>query len=146
MCIRDRYQRRVRGVWIELEMASRLISFDETGIRVLQADKFDESKKMADECKLFVDKLSEFTDKVGTVVGSVDAQAQNIENEKMKAIGLRNKLDGEETHRRQRQVELQSLINDKKHECERLNVQLESLVKIEQEQKTLIEKLSNNEI
>merc|ERR1711959_701951 len=101
---------------------------------------------MADECKSFVDKLSDFNDKVASVVNAVDAQSQNIESEKMKAIGLRNKLDGEETNRRQLQQELQSLINDKKHECERLNVQLESLSKVEQEQKALIEKLSNNEI
>lgn len=36
-------------------MASRSISFDENGIRVLDAEKFDDSKQMADECKSFVD-------------------------------------------------------------------------------------------
>lgn len=34
---------------------SRPICFDETGIRVLNADVFDESKKMVDQCKLFTD-------------------------------------------------------------------------------------------
>merc|ERR1712166_1365738 len=134
------------GKKTNLKMAGRLISFDETGIRVLDSEKFDESKKMADECKAFVEKGTDFNEKVGSVVSAVDQQSKNIESEKMKAIGLRNKLDGEETNRRQRQQELQSLINDKNHECERLNVQLESLTKIEQEQKALIEKLSNNEI
>merc|ERR1712166_1344924 len=83
----------------KMSTSGRPISFDETGIRVLDADKFDESKKMADECKLFVEsdalaqslslilsaELTDFSDKVRSVVGAVDAQAQNIESEKMKA-------------------------------------------------------------
>ena len=41
--------------------------------------------------------------------------------------------------------ELRSVIDEKHAELERLRVEYDSLVKVEQEQKTLIEKLSNNE-
>ena len=43
------------------------------------------------------------------------------------------------------QVELQAMINEKKTEMERLNIQLDSLGRVEADQKALIEKLKNNE-
>ena len=42
-------------------------------------------------------------------------------------------------------MELKGLIREKKEELERLRIQRESLLKIETEQKRVIEKLSNNE-
>ena len=43
------------------------------------------------------------------------------------------------------QMELQAMINEKKAELERLNLQHESLQRVEADQKALIEKLTNNE-
>ena len=43
------------------------------------------------------------------------------------------------------QLELQAMLNEKRAELERLNTQHESLQRVEQEQKALIEKLTNNE-
>ena len=43
------------------------------------------------------------------------------------------------------QLEVQAAINEKKAELERLNIQFESLQRVEGEQKALIEKLTNNE-
>ena len=54
-------------------MASRSISFDENGIRVLDAEKFDDSKQMADECKSFVD--SECHPACGLFANWPDAQS-----------------------------------------------------------------------
>ena len=42
-------------------------------------------------------------------------------------------------------MELNNYLNEKKAELERYNVELESLEKVENEQKTLIDKLSSNE-
>ena len=42
-------------------------------------------------------------------------------------------------------MELNNLLNERKAELERYSVELESLQKLEQEQKALISKLSNNE-
>ena len=47
--------------------------------------------------------------------------------------------------RKRKQVELQAMINEKKAELERLNTQHDSLVRVDAEQKALIEKLTNNE-
>ena len=42
-------------------------------------------------------------------------------------------------------MELSNLLNQKKGEFERNNIELESMLKVVQEQKLLIDKLSNNE-
>lgn len=64
----------------------------------------------------------------------------------MQAVGARNRIEGEADARKKKKQELQTLINEKKMELERLNAQYDSLTKVEVEQKTLIEKLSNNEV
>ena len=68
-----------------------------------------------------------------------------IEKEKLKALGKRNKLYEEIESRSKREQELKVLIREKKEELERLKYQTASLLKIETEQKIVIEKLSNNE-
>lgn len=68
-----------------------------------------------------------------------------IEKEKLKALGKRNQLYEEIESRSKREQELKVLIREKKEELERLKYQTASLLKIETEQKIVIEKLSNNE-
>ena len=63
----------------------------------------------------------------------------------MRAIGVRNKLESEVDNRKIKQEELRNLINEELAELERLRQEHDSLVRVEQEQKLLIEKLSNNE-
>jgi hypothetical protein len=47
--------------------------------------------------------------------------------------------------RRKKEQELRTMINERKMELERLTFQFDSLKKVENEQKGMIEKLSNNE-
>jgi len=58
---------------------------------------------------------------------------------------MRNKIEGEAENRKRKAQELQSLLNEKKMELERLQSQYESLLKVSAEQKLLIDKLTNNE-
>lgn len=75
----------------------------------------------------------------------IDSHSQVIEKEKLKALGKRNQLYEEIESRSKREQELKVLIREKKEELERLKYQSASLLKIETEQKIVIEKLSNNE-
>ena len=68
-----------------------------------------------------------------------------IEKEKLKALGKRNQLYEEIESRSKREQELKVLIREKKEELERLKYQTATMLKIETEQKIVIEKLSNNE-
>ena len=82
---------------------------------------------------------------VTTLTDVLEQQAQKIEEAKLKAIGARNKIEGEEDNRRKKEQELKTLINEKKMILERLTYEYESLCKVDQEQQRTIEKLSNNE-
>ena len=75
----------------------------------------------------------------------LDKHSKVIENEKLKALGQRNQLYDEIESRGKREQELKVLIREKKEELERLKYQSTSLLKIEAEQKMVIEKLSNND-
>lgn len=123
------------------------ITFDENNqIRVLAADKYRETENLKGECIDFLKKIMGFNDMVTTLTEVLDTQAQKIEDAKLRAVGSRNKIEGEEDNRRKREQELKTLINEKKMMLERLNYQFESLQKVANEQKLTIEKLSNNEI
>lgn len=123
------------------------ITFDENNqIRVLAADKYRETENLKGECIDFLKKIMNFNDMVSTLIEVLDTQAQKIEDAKLKAVGSRNQIEGEEDNRRKREQELKTLINEKKMMLERLTYQYDSLQKVANEQKLTIEKLSNNEI
>jgi intraflagellar transport protein 20 len=79
------------------------------------------------------------------VMSVIKSQGELIEREKLRAIGMRNKVKAEEENRKIATNELQLTISDKHAELDRYNAELESLLKVENDQKKLIERLSNNE-
>ena len=60
-----------------------------------------------------------FNEMVTTLIEVLDTQAQKIEDSKLKAVGARNKIEGEEDNRKKREQELKTQINEKKMELER---------------------------
>ena len=88
--------------------------------------------------------LDEFNNTIKTLVDVMDGQAKRIERAKLKAIGQRNKVDSEEGNRKRRKEELRAQINEDLTDLERLREEHDSLNAVELEQKSLIEKLSNN--
>lgn len=122
------------------------ITFDENNqIRVLAADKYRETENVKSETIDFLKKIMSFNEMVTTLIDVLETQAAKIEEAKLKAVGSRNKIEGEEDNRRKREQELKTIINEKRLLLERLTFEFESLQKVEMEQKTTIEKLSNNE-
>jgi intraflagellar transport protein 20 len=63
----------------------------------------------------------------------------------LQAIGQRNKVDSEQENRERQKKALHSLINEKMAELDRFTKQYNSLVKIEQDQNLMIERLESNE-
>ena len=78
------------------------------------------------------------------MVSILNGQSDRIEHEKLKAIGARNRLESELETRKRKTAELQFLLSQKQNELQRLADQYESLVKVEQEQRAIIEKLNKN--
>ena len=67
----------------------------------------------------FLKKIMQFNDMVTTLIEVLDSQAEKIEDAKLKAVGARNKIEGEEDNRRAKEQELKTLINEKKLLLER---------------------------
>jgi hypothetical protein len=118
-----------------------------------------------------VAEMAQFQETVQKLVDGMNGHASKIEAAKLKALGQRNRVESEKEVRKRKTNELQvrrqaiamcimaivptsdhlcdafeqSLINEKKALLERLQLQYESLKKVDGEQKGIIEKLSNNE-
>ena len=133
---------------------------DNNNIRVLPVEKYTASQKLKGESTKFVSSKSlrhwryipyvhieiiQFNDLIKSINDLIDNHSQTIENEKLKALGKRNQLYEEIESRNKKAQEIKGLIREKKEELERLRVLRESLLKIETEQRIVIEKLSNNE-
>jgi hypothetical protein len=58
---------------------------------------------MKGECIDFLKKIMSFNDMVTTLIDVLDSQAQKIEDAKLRAVGARNKIEGEEDNRRKRE-------------------------------------------
>jgi len=118
---------------------------DNNQIRILASDKYTASEKLKGESNKFVSKIIQFNQLIKSVNELLDNHSKKIEKEKLKALGKRNQLYEEIESREKREQELKVLISEKKEELERLKFQHNSLIKIENEQRLVIEKLSNNE-
>ncbi|KAI9206893.1 intraflagellar transport protein 20 [Polychytrium aggregatum] len=123
--------------------ANPILSIDEfSKIRILEASQFEASEKLKEECRDFTSKINDFNEIVGGILDMMQQKARQIEAEKLKVIGLRNQVEGEVEARKSKQTELQTLIKEKQAELDRLAAQADSLVKVQNEQQTLIETLS----
>ncbi|CAN0533351.1 unnamed protein product [Ectocarpus sp. 12 AP-2014] len=122
------------------------ISFDdECRIRVLDPEQFKHSEMLEEECRGFVDKIREFNASVHTIVEVLHENAARIDKEKLRAIGQRNKVEGELEYRLRQKASIQTMLREKMLELDRQNLQYQSLLRIESEQLALIERLSNSE-
>lgn len=122
------------------------ISFDETNrIRLLPPDQFQQTESLADECDGFVAKIQRFQAATASLTGLLSAKAKKIEQEKLLAIGQRNRVFSAQETRRSETRELQALIRQKQMELERKRATFESLKKVEAEQRVLIEKLTKGD-
>mmetsp|Transcript_28639 Transcript_28639/g.66955 ORF Transcript_28639/g.66955 Transcript_28639/m.66955 type:complete len:129 (+) Transcript_28639:242-628(+) len=127
-------------------MEQTTIYFDSTyRLRVVEEDKYKDTERLHEECGNFTQKMGNFQETVQRLVDGMNDYATKIEAAKLKALGQRNRVESEVEVRKRRTAELQALINEKKAGLERLQLQYESLRKVDAEQKATIERLSNNE-
>ena len=126
-------------------LADKGIHADREGLHLLPPDQLSQSAALQEECKEFLSKTKQFNEIVADFIAVMESKSKVIEAEKLKAIGLGNRVDSEREVRKRKQLELQAMINEKKAELERLSAQHDSLTRVETEQKALIEKLTNNE-
>eukprot|EP00771_Trimastix_marina_P001656 gnl/Trimastix_PCT/2741.p2 GENE.gnl/Trimastix_PCT/2741~~gnl/Trimastix_PCT/2741.p2 ORF type:complete len:134 (-),score=34.26 gnl/Trimastix_PCT/2741:323-724(-) len=118
---------------------------DEHKIRILSTENSKEAQQLVDQCQSFSKKLDFFYTSSAAYCEAVEALAQRIDEEKLKAIGQRNNHSMEGTLRDRKKAELEALIAERRAELERYTAEYESLVKVEQEQQALITRLTSME-
>lgn len=79
------------------------------------------------------------------LVDVLNLQWNTVESIKLKAIGYRMKAEMEPEERRKAEHHFSRLIKEKESELRRLEIQLESLERIERDQLAMIEKLSSHD-
>ncbi|KAJ3349865.1 Intraflagellar transport protein 20 [Entophlyctis luteolus] len=83
------------------------VTFDEfSKIRILPSDQFEASESLKDECKDFTQKIDEFNSVVQGFLEILQAKAEQIEIEKLKAIALRNRVESEMESRKAKRLQV----------------------------------------
>ncbi|CAK8694780.1 intraflagellar transport protein 20 homolog [Clavelina lepadiformis] len=124
-------------------LADSGLHFDDLNkLRVLEPENAQQTGELKEECQEFVGKIAEFQKMVGSFISITNDLAQEVEKEKMKAIGSRNMLRSIAKQRESEQKQLQALIAEKKNQLERLRVQQQALEKQEVEQNEFIDQFS----
>ncbi|OXU24438.1 intraflagellar transport protein 20 homolog [Nasonia vitripennis] len=113
-------------------------------IRVLEPEVASQTDKLREECQNFVTRIGDFHKAAEEFIKIMSHLADRVEQEKMRAIGMRNLLHSLTKEHDAEKQQLEALVLEKQMELERLRVEYESLKKIEQEQLETIEHLSSN--
>ena len=79
------------------------------------------------------------------IVEVLDANAKRIEQAKLRAIGMRNRVITERENRDQKRRALQALVAEREADLARVEAQVKSLRQVEAEQQNIIDKLAVGE-
>ena len=126
-------------------LAEKGIHADRDGLHLLPPEQLQSSVALQEECKEFLSKTKQFNEIVADFIGVMESKSKVIEAEKLKAIGLGNRVTSEAEVRKRKQLEVQGLIAEKKAELDRLSAQHDSLMMVETAQRKMIDNLTNNE-
>eukprot|EP00744_Colponema_vietnamica_P007232 GILI01010434.1.p1 GENE.GILI01010434.1~~GILI01010434.1.p1 ORF type:complete len:131 (-),score=29.97 GILI01010434.1:103-495(-) len=121
----------------------KLVMFDSNGsIRIYEPERFDEMVKTVTCQKDFVTKMDEFKSVVEQTMKIVEQLGQAIDKEKLRAIGSRNIVESESEARKRAMREAEFRHSEKQRELDRHLAEYNALLKVEQEQRSYIQKLS----
>ena len=84
--------------------------------------------------------MSLFQTTVNQLLKVLEKQSSHLNQHKLYAIGLRNKLNNEKQQRKEKENDLKSLISQNLRELERCQIEFDSLCKTEQFQQNEIQK------
>ncbi|KAI4460922.1 intraflagellar transport protein 20 [Holotrichia oblita] len=120
------------------------IFFDEVDkVRILEPVASKQTNDLKDECKIYIEKINEFQKISSNFIAIADKLAQEVEKQKIKAIGARNILQTMEKQKDVNHQQLQALISEKMMQLERLKILYNSLQKTEMEQNEIINRLTH---
>lgn len=115
---------------------------DNYKIRVIEPEQFEQTRKLKDSCDTFGSEVNEFMTNVKTFLEFMDVQSHRVEDQKLKSIALRNRVQEEIESRRRTQSDLQSLLEAKQKQLEKLNEEIRSFDEYDRQLSENSQKLS----
>ncbi|XP_054258555.1 intraflagellar transport protein 20 homolog [Macrosteles quadrilineatus] len=118
------------------------LHFDELNkISIVDPEVAAKSSELREECSIFIEDMTRFQDIVEGFISVVDSLAQEVEKEKMKAVGTRNLIKSMAKQREAQEQQYHALIIEKSTELERLRIQHQALLRTEAEQQDVIDQM-----
>jgi hypothetical protein len=85
-------------------LAEQGIHADREGLHVMPAEMLSNATALQEASKEFLSKTKQFNDIVGDFIEVMEGKSKIIETEKLKAIGVGNRVDHEKEVRKRKQV------------------------------------------
>jgi hypothetical protein len=121
----------------------RVVQFDDVGsIRIYDPEKFTEAVNALQTQREYLNKMDAFKSVVTQTMSLVEQLAKAIELEKLRAIGMRSVAEREAETRRSARQEALVRVQEKQTELDRAVAEYNSLLRVEQEQRAVIQRLS----
>ena len=121
----------------------KVVMFDTHGaIRVYDPTLYDEATTTLTTQREYIENMDRFKAVITQSMGIVQQLGKAIEREKLRAIGARNIAESEAEARKRVLREAQLRVEEQQAELDRAAAEYHSLVKVEQEQRAVIQRLS----
>lgn len=121
----------------------KAVMFDANGaIRVYDPELYDQATKTHSTQREYVEKMDQFKAVVTQSMAIVEQLGKAIEKEKLRAIGARNITESEAEARKRQLREAELRVQEQQAELDRYAAEHMSLLKVEQEQRAVIQRLS----
>ncbi|XP_058838356.1 intraflagellar transport protein 20 homolog [Topomyia yanbarensis] len=114
-------------------------------LRVIDPEVAHETNDLKDECGIFTNKLDEFRQIIEQFVGIVESFSTEVDQEKMRAIGIQNLQKTFSKQKESEQQQIQSEIIEKMVELDKLKIEYQYLQRIESEQQEIIDNFYQNQ-
>uniref|UniRef100_A0A182WLM6 Intraflagellar transport 20 n=1 Tax=Anopheles minimus TaxID=112268 RepID=A0A182WLM6_9DIPT len=114
-------------------------------LRVIDPEVANETNELKDECERFTEKLTDFRRIIDQFANIVEVFAAEVDQEKMRAVGVQNMLKTFSKQRESEQQQIQSEIIEKMVELDKLKIEYQYLQRIESEQQEMIDNFYQNQ-
>ena len=119
---------------------------EENRLYIFAHDDLKDSEKLKNESLELLKKSFAFDESAQLLLQKMNALALVVETEKLKALGEKSKLEQAPERKLKKTQELIQKINERKNHLENLQIEHQSLLKVEQEQLSMLEKIKNNKM
>lgn len=121
---------------------NKLVTFDsESRVRVLDADKHAASVTLQESCAEFDTKVDQLQDSARKYIGMLENVAGHIEAEKLRAVGLRNRVGALSEAHKATSAELEQRKREQQRQLKALTQEEKSLQLVLEEQEAQIARL-----